>query len=139
VATIDPYTRRALTDGTVSVGYPAWSPDERQLAVEIKDGSSTHAGVINLQTGVLRRLTNERGQTWVRSWSPDSTKIIVAAFRQGVWSVRWIDVTSGQQGTITAAGPPHVYVRYPEWSSRGDVVLFERGELRGNIWMLALN
>ena len=35
VATIDPYTRRALTDGTVSVGYPAWSPDERQLAVTL--------------------------------------------------------------------------------------------------------
>lgn len=138
VATIDPYTRRALTDGTASVGYPAWSPDERQLAVEIKDGSSTQAGVIDLQTGVLKRLTNERGQTWVRSWSPDSTKIVVAALRQGVWDLRWIDVKSGQQGTITPAGPPHVYVRYPEWSSRGDVVLFERGELRGNIWMLAL-
>ena len=34
--------------------------------------------------------------------------------------------------------PPHVYVRYPEWSPRGNVVVFERGELRGNIWTLAV-
>jgi len=31
-----------------------------------------------------------------------------------------------------------VYVRYPEWSPRGNVVVFERGELRGNIWTLAI-
>jgi hypothetical protein len=29
-------------------------------------------------------------------------------------------------------------VRYPDWSARGDVVVFERGELRGNIWTLPL-
>ena len=35
-------------------------------------------------------------------------------------------------------GPPHVYVRYPEWSRRNDVVVYERGDLRGNIWTLPL-
>jgi hypothetical protein len=34
--------------------------------------------------------------------------------------------------------PPHVYVRYPDWSPRGDAVVFERGELRGNIWTIAI-
>jgi hypothetical protein len=31
-----------------------------------------------------------------------------------------------------------VYVRYPEWSARNDIVVFERGELHGNIWTLPL-
>jgi Tol biopolymer transport system component/DNA-binding winged helix-turn-helix (wHTH) protein len=138
VTGLQAFSPRGLTDDTASVGYPAWSPDERSLAVEIKEGASTHAGVIDMQTGVLRRLTNERGQTWVRSWSPDGRKIAVAALRDGVWSLLWIEVATGRRGTITPAGPPRVYVRYPAWSPRGDLVLFERGELRGNIWMLQI-
>jgi Tol biopolymer transport system component/DNA-binding winged helix-turn-helix (wHTH) protein len=136
VATLAPFAVRALTDGSESIGYPAWSPDERSLAVEIKDGSSTQAGIVDVSTGAVRRLTNARGQSWVRSWSPDSRKVAMAALRDGLWSLRWIDVNSGHEEIITPALPPHVYVRYPEWSPRGDVVLFERGELRGNIWTL---
>jgi Tol biopolymer transport system component len=138
VSTLSPYAARALTDGSESIGYPAWSPDEKYLAVEIKEGSSMYAGIVDVTTGAVRRLTNERGQHWVRSWSPDSRKVAMATLRDGVWSLRWIDIVTGREEIITPSLPPHMYVRYPEWSPRGDVVLFERGELRGNIWTLAL-
>ena len=138
VSRLDDFAPRPITDGTASVGYPAWSPDERQLAVEVKDGSSTHLAVIDLSDGVMRTLSKERGQTWVSSWSPDGKKVAAAVLRDGTWSLRWIAVTDGSQGIITPPGPPHLYVRYPEWSPRGDVVVFERGELRGNIWTLAV-
>ena len=137
-ATINPFAPRALTDARVSVGYPSWSPNERFIAVEIKEGSSTHAGIIDVETATLRTLTNARGQTWVRSWSPDSRKVAAATLREGVWSLQWIDIATGRQGTMKPPEAPRVYVRYPEWSPRGNVVLFERGELRGNIWILAL-
>lgn len=129
---------RFVGDHAVSAGYPAWSPDERRLAVEIKDGSSTQAGVIDVETGALTRLTDERGQTWVRSWSPDGSRIAVAALRDGRWSLQWIEPGSGRRGVILPPGPPNVYVRYPEWSPRNDVIVFERGELGGNIWILAI-
>ena len=138
VATLTPFAARALTDGSESIGYPAWSPDERYLAVEIKDGSSTHAAVVDVTTGVVRRLTNERGQTWVRSWSPDSRKIAMAVLRDGTWSLQWVDIATGQREIITTALRPNMYMRYPEWAPGGHVVLFERGELRGNIWTLRL-
>jgi Tol biopolymer transport system component/DNA-binding winged helix-turn-helix (wHTH) protein len=132
------FAPRAMTEPAVSAGYPAWSPNEQRVAVEIKDGSSTHAAVIDVETGRLQQLTNEPGQTWVRSWSPDGRKVAVAALRNGTWSLRWIDVASGRQRVITPPAPPHIYMRYPEWSPRGDLVFFERGELRGNLWRLAL-
>jgi YD repeat-containing protein len=119
-------------------GYPVWSRDERSIAVEVKDGSSTHAAVIDVATGRLTRLTHDRGQTWVRSWSPDGTRIAVAALRGGRWSLRWVHADEGTQGEMMPPSPPNVYVRYPDWSARGDVVVFERGELRGNIWTLPL-
>ena len=140
---------RRISADDQSVGYPAWSPDERRLAVEMKNpGStfatsgpsegSTHAGIIDLDSGKLRQLTRVRGQTWVRSWSPDGTKLAVAALRNGVWDLRWIDVATGVEGIMLPATSPRVYVRYPAWSPRGDVVVFERGEMRGNIWTIGL-
>jgi Tol biopolymer transport system component len=138
VSGLDTIQPRLLADGHESVGYPAWSPDERTLAVELKDGSSTHAAVIDVATGVLRRLTNVRGHTWVRSWSPDGRKVAAAVLRDGRWSLRAFDVTDGHETTIIPALPPHVYVRYPEWSRQSDLMVFERGELRGNIWTMSI-
>lgn len=129
---------RPLTDGSQWIGYPAWSSDDRRLAVELKDGSSTHAAVLDATTGALKQLTNERGQTWVRSWSPDNTRIAAATFRKGRWDLRWIDAETGESGVMNTSAGPNTYVRYPEWSPRGDVVVYERGELRGNVWMLKL-
>ncbi len=137
-ADVESFAPRALTDGTQSVGYPAWSPDGRRVAVQIKDGSSTHAGYIDVETGTLRQLTHDRGQTWARSWSPDGGRIAAAAFRDGVWNLRWIAVDGGRQGNLTPAVPSGGYVRYPEWSPLGNTVLFERAEMRGNIWTLNL-
>jgi Tol biopolymer transport system component len=138
VSGTDRFAPHAITEDTVSAGYPAWSPDEKRIAVEVKDGMSMQAGVVDIANRTTRMLTNERGQTWVRSWSPDGRSLAVAAMRDGLWSLRAIDVASGRQQTILAAGLPRVYVRYPEWSSRGDVIVFERGEMRANLWAISL-
>lgn len=130
------FAPRAIGSPSASAGYPAWSPDETMLAVEIKDAGWTHAGVVDLNTGTLRQLTNVRGQTWVRSWSPDGKKLAVAAERDGVWSLRWVDARTGREGAFASPQPPRVYVRYPEWSPQGDRLLYERGEMRGNIWTI---
>ena len=137
VSPIDAFQPRRI--GPPGIGYPAWSPDEKQIAVEIKDGTSTHAGVIDVATGSMRQLTKERGHTWVRSWSPDGRRVAVAVMRDGRWSVRSIDVTTGKEVALTTPYPPGVYVRYPEWSPKGDRVLFERGVTRGNIWTIAID
>jgi Tol biopolymer transport system component/DNA-binding winged helix-turn-helix (wHTH) protein len=132
---LDPVMPRRLTEPSMSVGYPSWSPDERHVAVEIKDGSSTQAAVVDVETGSVRRLTNAQGQTWVRSWSPDGGRVAAAVLRGGQWSLRALD-RNGREQIITPPGPPRVFVRYPDWSTRGDVVVFERSEMTGNIWLL---
>jgi Tol biopolymer transport system component/DNA-binding winged helix-turn-helix (wHTH) protein len=133
---LEPLSPRRLTDGATSIGYPSWSPDERHIAVEIKEGSSTQAGVIDVETGTLRRLTNASGQTWVRSWSPDGRRLAAAVLRDGRWGLRAFDANDGREQIIAPPGPPRVFVRYPDWSARGDLVVFERSEMTGNIWLL---
>jgi Tol biopolymer transport system component len=138
VGSLSPFSPRPLTDGSQSIGYPAWSPDGRRIAVEIKDGSTMHAGVIDVATGSLRQLTSRPGQHWVRSWSPDGRRIAMASLREGTWRLEWLDPDTGAATAIVPPQPPRVYMRYPDWSPRGDVIVFERGELVGNIWTLAL-
>lgn len=138
VSSTDGFLPRAVGGDVASTGYPAWSPDERFVAVEVKEGESTHAGIVDVASGNLRVLTNERGQTWVRSWSPDGRRLAVAALRDGQWSLRSIDVATGRQQIIHESRSPRVFVRYPDWSPRGDTIVFERGEMRANIWTLAL-
>jgi Tol biopolymer transport system component len=138
VGSLSPFSPRPLTDGSQSIGYPAWSPDGRRIAVEIKDGNAMHAGVIDVATGSLRQLTSRPGQHWVRSWSPDGRRIAMASLREGTWRLEWLDPDTGAATAIVPPQPPRVYMRYPDWSPRGDVIVFERGELIGNIWTLAL-
>ena len=121
---VDAFAPRPLTGDPRPMGYPAWSPDERSVAVEIKDGSSTHAGAVDVATGALRQLSSEPGQTWVRSWSADGRRLVVAALRSGLWSLQWIDATTGETGVLLPPAPPHVYVRYPDASPRGDLVAY---------------
>ncbi len=133
----------AVGPASASAGYPAWSPDERYLAVEVKESGapgsgSVQAGVIEVASGALRVLTGVRGQTWVRSWSPDGRYLAVAALRDGLWSLRAIDAASGQEREMLSPVSPRVFVRYPDWSPRGDSVVFERGEMHANIWTVAL-
>jgi Tol biopolymer transport system component/DNA-binding winged helix-turn-helix (wHTH) protein len=138
VTAFEPVAFRAVGQQAYSPGYPAWSPDERAIAVEIKDGSSTHAGIVDVETGSVRQVTRERGQTWVRSWSADGRAIAAAVLREGVWSLRAIDAANGRETVLTPPERPGVYVRYPDWSRRGDTVVFERAEMTGNIWQLRI-
>ena len=145
----DRYAAHIVNTSGVSVGYPVWSPDDRYLAVEVKDDAgfdesasvpngSVQAGVLDVATGQLRMLTDDRGQTWVRSWAPDGARVAAAVLRGGLWSLRAIDVATHHQSDIHSPGSPRVYLRYPDWSRSGDVVVFERGEMRANLWSLPI-
>lgn len=133
-----PFAPIAITDGLRSTGFPVWSPDEQRLAVQLQDGGTTHLGVIDVATGSLRQITNERGQVWARSWSPDGRRVAASVLRRRSWSIEWFDVATGVHGVFVPPAPPNVYLRYPEWSPRNDLVVYERGELFGNIWTMAI-
>jgi Tol biopolymer transport system component len=127
---------RRLTADPRDIGYPVISPDGRQVAVEIKTGSSTQLGIVPAAGGEVRQLTDVRGQAWVRSWSPDGAKLIFAALRDGVWSLRSIPAAGGPETVLVPAEGPGVYLRYPEWSVAGGVLVYERGRSWGNIFTL---
>ena len=145
----DGYAPRVVSTDGISVGYPVWAPGDRYLAVEVKEDArldesvsvpngSVQAGLLDVASGRLRMLTEERGHTWVRSWAPDGTRVAAAVLRGGLWSLRAINVTTRRQSELYSPGSPRVYVRYPDWSRSGDLVVFERGDMRANVWSLPI-
>jgi len=127
---------RPLTFEHTMAGWPTWSRNGKQLAVEVRNGPDTNIAIISADGGPLVPLTHNPGQNWPYSWSPDDDQIAFAGYRNGAWNVFSVSRTSGVERQLTNYLRPNTFVRYPEWSPSGDQIVYEYGESEGNIWML---
>jgi hypothetical protein len=64
--------------------------------------------------------------------------VAAAVLDKRLWSLESFDAGSGARTVMLPPAPANVYYRYPEWSPAGDLVVFERGEMTGNLWRLTL-
>jgi Tol biopolymer transport system component/DNA-binding winged helix-turn-helix (wHTH) protein len=132
-------TRVRVATDPEAVSYPAWSPDGRSLAVEIKRGDSTQIGVVASAGGPVEILTGERGQSWPHSWAPDNDRIAFAGQRGGVWNVYAVSRRTRTVSQVTFFTSGTGYVRYPSWSRAGSRVVFERAVESANVWTVNLS
>jgi Tol biopolymer transport system component/DNA-binding winged helix-turn-helix (wHTH) protein len=131
-------TRTLVAADPEAVSYPAWSPDGRWLAVELKRGDATQVGLVAAAGGPIVQLTTERGQNWPHSWAPDGDRIAFAGQRDGVWNVYTVSRTTRAITQVTFFTSAAGYVRYPAWSPAGSRVVFERSLEGANIWTATL-
>jgi Tol biopolymer transport system component len=136
-STFDGARTKVASDGE-AVSYPAWAPDGRTLAVELKRGDSTQIGVVAAGGGAVEQLTNDRGQSWPHTWAPDNDRIAFAGQRGGVWNVYTISRRTRAVTQITFFTSAAGYVRYPAFSPSGSHIVFERGIETGNVWTMSL-
>ena len=137
-ASLDGGRPARLTSDAEMAGFPCWSPDGRRIAFEFKRGADTHIAVLPAEGGAPVQLTSSAGQSWPHSWSPDGSKIAFAGSRDGRWNVWWVSSDGRAQKQLTNFTRPNAYVRYPAWSPRGDQIVFEYAEVKGNVWLLDL-
>ena len=104
----------------------------------MKRGDDTHIAFIPSDGGAYTQLTFEHGQSWPGSWSPGGEKIAFAGQRDGVWNIWWVSRATKAQKRVTNYAKLNAYVRYPAWSPRGDQIVYEYAETRGNIWMMTM-
>lgn len=122
-------------------GFPSWSPDGRLLAYQVRrEGrQGTDVWVMPFADGIAgepRRVTDEPGHSWPYSFSPDGRHIAFAALRDGHWSLRWVDRTSGETGVMVESRNRSGYLRYPLLSPAGDLLVYERAETLSDLFVV---
>ena len=131
-------TPRPLSAPDRAESYPIWSRDGRWIASQVRDERGSHVMVRAAEGGVSRVLTPEPGEAWVHDWVGDNDRIVFAGQRAGVWNVWWVSRETGKETQVTRYTGVNTFVRYPSSSPRGDRVVFELGEVRGNVWLTAV-
>lgn len=119
--------------------FPVWSPDGRRLALEKKVGAQMPMFVADAATGVATQISPDDGQYWPGSFSPDGRRVAVAVLAgAGVWNIEVFDIETGARTVVTRETSPEVITRYPNWSPRGDLLAFDRMEVRGTLYLVDL-
>jgi Tol biopolymer transport system component len=131
-------SRAKVASDSEAVSYPAWSPDGKFLAVEIKRGDSTQIGVVPSGGGAVEQLTEGRGQSWPHSWASDNDRIAFAGQRDGVWNVYTVSRRTRAITQVTFFTSGSGYVRYPSWSPSGSRLVFERALESASVWTMRL-
>lgn len=136
VADLETRTQQKLTFDREFVGYPCWSPDGKELALEVRRGDDILIGVMPAAGGTPELLNQKRGLSWAFSYSPDGRKITFAGYREDTWNLWWIDRASREERQLTQNARLDVYIRYPSWSPKGDRIVYEQAETRGQVVVL---
>lgn len=127
---------REITPGNQSVGFPLWAPDGEWVVGELNEGENTNLVMVPAAGGDPVKLTDGPGHAWPAGWAPDGDRVVYAGFRDGAWNLYWTSRGTKQTRRLTDNGSLAVYVRYPTWSPNSDKIVFERGEVKSNIFLL---
>ena len=69
------FQRRISVDGVTALAQPAWSPDGTRIAFSGLNGGISDLYVLNIETGTVRQLTNDRYADLQPTWSPDGSRL----------------------------------------------------------------
>lgn len=110
---------------------PTWAPDGHQIAFSAIYGGLANLYVLNLDTGAVRRLTNDSYAELAPAWSPDGSRIALVTDR---FTSNLTDLSHGQYklglydlktGTITqVAGAGGGSQTNPQWSPDGQQLYY---------------
>lgn len=124
-----------------AVNYPAWSPDDLELAyLECTPEGTCDLVIRTLESGVTRIVLTGIQAPWGLSWSPDGSLLAYSAREEATdsWSIHAFQRASGRVARLTN---PAAAIRgdiEPAWSRDGKRLLFKRsvGEGVGDLWVL---
>lgn len=124
--------RRISVEGVTAMSNPAWSPDGRSIAFSGMDGGISDLYVLNMQTGDVRQLTNDRYSDLQPTWSPDGATLAFVTDRgpqgtefetlsYGKERIGLLDLASGSIRTVRPFDGRHTN---PQFSPDGRSLFF---------------
>ncbi len=99
---------------------PFWSPDGKYLIFSGYVVDNPELFLCNVRTGKMKRITRSIGIETSPSFSPDGNKVVFVSNRSGRPNIYILDLTTGKTVRISSG----YYDVSPEWSPKGDVVVY---------------
>jgi TolB protein len=112
---------------------PAFSPDGRSLAMTLSKDGNPEIYVLNLATGVMRRLTRHAGIDTEPTWAPTGREIAFVSDRTGTPHVYVMDAEGANVRQLTSGG----FHTQPRWSPRGDTIAYTQRAGAHDVWLVA--
>ena len=78
------------------------------------------------------------GRSWSVVFSPDARRLGYAAQRGGRWDIATVDIATGSESLFGVNDSWTTYVRWLDWSPRGDAIAYECTRIVGDVWTLTL-
>ncbi len=115
-----------------------WSPDEKQIVVDILDQSSSNwdIWIHNIEREIVTRFTFDNNDDFGPIWSPDGERVAFTSQRKGVHEINIKPVSGASESkTVYSAKAQTVAL---DWSSDGKYILLWVEENAEDIWVLEL-
>ena len=122
------------------LAYPLWSRDGKFLSADREHGVDTNLVIFPASGGPVTQLTLDRGDNWSGDWANDGDTILLARRpSSGPWNVWSVSRSTKVEKQITHYSKINASVYAPVISPKGDQIVYEYSEIKGNIWMLDLD
>jgi TolB protein len=121
VADADGFGPRTITESSLPIMSPAWSPDGQSLAYVSFEGHASAIYVQRLATGERRRVSARAGINGAPAWSPDGRKLALTLSRDGNLDVYVLDLATQ---ALTRLTTDSAIDTEPTWSPDGASIYF---------------
>ncbi len=131
---------RVITPRDRDIAYPVWSYDSRWIAAEERlDGSpASRLVVLPREGGTVETLVSEKMHNWPGDVAADNDTIAFSGMRDGIWNIYIVSRKTKKVTQVTRFTSRALLVRYPALSRTKREVVFEYGELKGNVYAAEL-